>query len=222
MTRLLMIRHGETVFNREGRLQGWLDVPLSDLGVAQAKACAEYLARSPFTPVTHVYSSPLGRAEHTARAVAEAVGADLATDERLREIDVGEIAGMTWDDVADQYPAMMEEYRRNPAATRYPGGESVFDVSDRARDLLQCVVAAHEGETVALVGHAIILKALICHVLHLEVLNHRRMTLGNASLSVAEVVERRGSFRGRVLRLNDRHYLEAVGLDAYADATDAR
>ena len=217
LTRLLMVRHGETVFNRERRLQGWLDVPLSDFGLAQARACASYLAISPLTPVDRVYSSPLCRARHTAGAISDAVAADLTTDERLREIDVGEIAGMAWDDVAHEYPRLMEEYRRNPAATRYPGGESVFDVSDRAGDFLQSIVTAHEGKTVAVVGHAIILKAVICHILRLDVPNHRRMTLGNASLSVAEVAVRGGDFHGRVLRLNDRHYLEALGLDVYSE-----
>ena len=222
MTRLLIVRHGETVFNRERRFQGWLDVPLSDLGSAQARACAGYLARSPFIPVARVYSSPLGRAEQTARAIAEALGVDLATDERLREIDVGKIIGMTWQDVADEYPQLMEEYRRNPAAIRYPGGESVLDVSNRAGDLLRWIAEAHQRETVAVVGHAIILKALICHILRLDVPNYRRMTLGNASLSVAEVDVSTGGLGGKVIRLNDRHYLECAGLDAYTGEADAR
>ena len=215
MTRLLVVRHGETMFNREKRFQGWLDIPLSDFGSAQAKACAGYLARSPFIPVTRIYSSPLCRAQQTAKAIAEAVGADLATDERLREIDVGKIAGMTWEDVAVEHPQLMEEYRRNPTATRYPGGESVLDVWDRAKDLLRHIIEVHAGETVVVVGHAIILKALICHILRLEAPNHRRITLGNASLSVAEAGIEKEEFTGRVIRLNDRHYLEHAGLDAY-------
>ena len=215
MTRLLVVRHGETVFNREKRFQGWLDVPLSDFGSAQAKACADYLARSPFNPVARVYSSPLRRAEQTARAISKALGADLAMDERLREIDVGKIVGMTREDVEDQYPQLMEEYRRNPTATRYPGGESMLDVSDRAGDLLRHVAEAHRGETVVVVGDEIILKALICLILRLDVRNHRRMTLGNASLSVAEVGVHSGDFSGIVIRLNDRHYLEYAGLDAF-------
>ena len=222
MTRLLVVRHGETMFNREKRFQGWLDIPLSDFGSAQAKACAGYLARSPFIPVTRIYSSPLCRAQQTAKAIAGALGADLATDERLREINVGKIAGMTWEDVAVEHPQLMEEYRRNPTATRYPGGESVLDVWDRAKDLLRHIIEAHRGETVVVVGHAIILKALICHILHLEAPNHRRMTLGNASLSVAEAGAERGGFSGRVTRLNDRHYLELAGLDAYTADVDAR
>lgn len=218
MTRLLVVRHGETTFNREKRFQGWLDVPLSDFGSAQAKACAGYLARSPFIPVARVYSSPLRRASQTAGAISEALGADVATDERLREIDVGDIVGMTWEEVEDEYPQLMEEYRRNPIATRYPGGESVLDVWDRAGDLLRHIALANQGETVVVVGHAIILKALICRILRLDVPYHRRMTLGNASLSVAEVGVHAGGFSGRVARLNDRHYLEYAGLDVYREA----
>ncbi|HON43076.1 MAG TPA: histidine phosphatase family protein [Bacillota bacterium] len=222
MARLLVVRHGETMFNREKRFQGWLDIPLSDFGSAQATACASYLATSPLVPVSRVYSSPLCRARQTAKAIAEALGADLATDERLREIDVGKIAGMTWEDTEDEYPKFMEEYRRDPIATRYPGGESVLDVWDRAGHLLRYIAETHRAETVVVVGHAIILKALICHILHLDVPNHRRMTLGNASLSVAEVGMQGRGFVGRVIRLNDRHYLEYAGLDTYTGHVDAR
>ncbi len=222
LTRLLMVRHGETVFNRERRLQGWLDVPLSDFGSAQAKACASYLASSSLVPVARVYSSPLCRARETAKAISDAVSAELLTDDRLREIDVGEIAGMAWDDVVRDYPDLMERYKRNPATTRYPGGESAFDVSRRAESFLRWITEAHSGETAAVVGHAIILKALICRVLGLDVINHRRMTLGNASLSVAEVSACGGGVRGRVLRLNDRHYLERLGLDVYSRELDDR
>jgi len=99
MTKLLLIRHGETMFNRARRLQGCKDVPLSDLGTRQADACANYIASLNRGRITAVYSSPLSRAYVTAGAIGKAVGFDVVTDDRLKEIDVGALEGMTWDEV---------------------------------------------------------------------------------------------------------------------------
>jgi len=103
----------------------------------------------------------------------------------------------------------MVEHRADPIGTRYPGGESVVDVSARARYLADGFVRHHGNETIVVVGHAIVLKALICHVLNLDVANHLRLTVGNASLSIASVSRVDGGVQGRVLLLNDRHFLEA-------------
>lgn len=214
MTKLLLIRHGETMFNRARRLQGCKDVPLSDLGTRQADACANYIASLNRGTITALYSSPLARAYMTASAIGKAVGLDVVTDDRLKEIDVGALEGMTWDEVQLAYPDFMVEHRADPIGTRYPGGESVADVSARARDLADGFVCEHGDETIVIVGHAIVLKALICRVLNLDVANHLRLTVGNASLSIASVSRVDDDVKGKVLLLNDRHFLEALGLDA--------
>ena len=88
MTKLLLVRHGETMFNRERRLQGCRDVPLSDLGIRQADACADYIASFSHGRITAVYSSPLSRAYVTAGTIGKAIGIDVVIDDRLKEIDV--------------------------------------------------------------------------------------------------------------------------------------
>lgn len=214
MTKLLLVRHGETMFNRARRLQGCKDVPLSDLGARQADACADYIASFNHDRITAVYSSPLSRAYMTAVAIGKAIGMDVVTDDRLKEIDVGALAGMTWDEVELAYADFMAEHRADPLAIRYPGGESVVDVSARARDLANAFVRDHGNETIVVVGHAIVLKALICHVLDLDIANHLRLTVGNASLSIVSVSRVDGGVHGKILRLNDRHFLEALRIDA--------
>ncbi len=115
MTKLLLIRHGETMFNRARRLQGCKDVPpLSDLGTRQADACANYIASLNRGTITALYSSPLARAYMTASAIGKAVGLDVVTDDRLKEIDVGALEGMTWDEVQLAYPDFMVEHRADP------------------------------------------------------------------------------------------------------------
>jgi broad specificity phosphatase PhoE len=214
MTKLLLIRHGETMFNRERRLQGCKDVPLSDLGARQADACAGYISSFNQGRITAVYSSPLSRAYMTACAIGKAIGSNVVTDDRLKEIDVGALAGMTWDEVELAYPDFMAEHGSDPIGTRYPGGESVADVSARARDLANTFIRDHGNETIVVVGHAIVLKALMCHVLKLEVANHLRLTVGNASLSIASLSRVDGGVHGKILRLNDRHFLEALRIDS--------
>lgn len=213
MMKLLLVRHGETMFNRERRLQGCRDVPLSDLGIRQADACADYIASFSHGKITAVYSSPLSRAYVTAGTIGKAIGIDVVTDDRLKEIDVGALEGMTWDEVQSAYADFMAEHRADPIGTRYPGGESVVDVSARARYLANTFVRHHGNETIVVVGHAIVLKALICHVLNLDVANHLRLTVGNASLSIASVSRVDGGVHGKILRLNDRHFLEALRID---------
>jgi broad specificity phosphatase PhoE len=209
VTRLLLVRHGETAWNREKRLQGWHDVPLSDLGRRQAVALARYLVACPVGRVDRVYASPLSRALDTAKVVAEECGLDVNTMEDLREIHVGSLAGMTWAEVEARLPGFREAIKKDPTATAYPDGESMLDVVVRARGIVSRMARDNDEETVLLVGHAVILKAVICLILGLDIEYRNRFTLENASLSVAEL-RSADPVRGKISRLNDTHYLEGV------------
>ncbi|MEA4882529.1 MAG: histidine phosphatase family protein [Clostridia bacterium] len=212
MTRLMLIRHGETMWNRERRLQGRSDVPLSDLGRAQAVAGARYMGESRSVGrVSLVYASPQSRAAETARPIAEALRVPIEFDDRLMEVDIGRLSGLTWDEVLSTYVEFAEAHRRNPLSTKYLGGESLLDVQARAANMLGSVIKEHENAAVVLVAHGIVLKALICLILGADVGTHRRIALGNASLTIAEISSAE-PVRGKLLRLNDRHYLERDSL----------
>ncbi|MDF2508866.1 MAG: hypothetical protein K0Q52_2725 [Microbacterium sp.] len=154
--RLLLARHGQTVWNVEHRLQGQLDSPLTDEGIAQAHAIADRL--DGFGVIT-VCSSPLGRAMRTATIIADKLGLEVIEVPELAEVDHGALAGMTWDEVDVAYPTAREERAANRYGWAFPGGESYAQARSRARKALSSCGWASEG-TPLLVSHEMIGRML--------------------------------------------------------------
>ncbi|WP_217183778.1 histidine phosphatase family protein [Streptomyces sp. AC495_CC817] len=154
--RLFLARHGQTAWNLEHRLQGQLDSPLTDDGIAQAEAIAERLRdRS----IRTVCTSPLGRALHTATIIADRCGAELVEIAELAEIDHGRMAGMTWDEIDLAFPSAREDRAANRYGWAFPGGESYAQARARARLALSACGWAAEG-TPLLVSHEMIGRML--------------------------------------------------------------
>lgn len=147
-TRILLVRHGETDWNRDHRWQGQSDPPLNDVGRAQARALAERLATE---PPRAIYSSDLGRARETAEIVGNAFGLSVALDPRLREVDVGEWEGLTMAEVERLYPEGAE--RRREGATGWTTGEAYEAMGARVLEAVREIAAAHPGERVLVVTH---------------------------------------------------------------------
>ncbi|HXM18749.1 MAG TPA: histidine phosphatase family protein [Candidatus Tumulicola sp.] len=147
---LLLVRHGESTWNAEGRYQGRRDSALSDLGVLQAQALAAALATKERPRA--IASSPLSRARQTAQFAAQACGLSLAIDARLVEIDHGAWEGELASDVARRWPEMLRDWKARPESVTFPGGESLKDVlerwqsfrSDLARFESPLVVVTHD------------------------------------------------------------------------------
>jgi probable phosphoglycerate mutase len=154
--RLFLARHGQTTWNLEHRLQGQLDSPLTSEGVAQATAMAEQLADS---GVVTVCTSPLGRALRTAVIIADRLGADLVEVPELAEVDHGALAGMTWDEIDEEFPGAREERAANRYGWAFPGGESYAQARARARKALSSCGWASTGVPL-LVGHEMIGRML--------------------------------------------------------------
>lgn len=157
MTRLLLIRHGETDWNREGRYQGQSDVPLNATGREQAWHLAEALRG---TPLAAIYSSDLRRARETANCLARATGAPLHLDRRLREIGLGEWEGQLFSDIQRLYPDLVRQRREDPLRFAPPGGESLTDLIDRLLSAVRDITALHAREEVALVSHGFALAVI--------------------------------------------------------------
>jgi broad specificity phosphatase PhoE len=139
MTTLLLARHGETDWNREGRWQGWADPPLNETGRIQARLLAEQLRETPFDAV---YSSDLQRARETAEILAAPHGVPVVTDRDLREIDVGSWSGLTRAEIAERFPD----------GTR-PDGETHEQHATRVRGAVTRIARDHPGGRVLIVGH---------------------------------------------------------------------
>lgn len=158
---LILIRHGESVANQMGVVQGHFDSPLNAQGKAQAQALAEALAHERFDAV---YASDLARARETGMAVAERLGLPLSVDARIREIDVGVFSGLSWQAIAERYP---EEHRRFVDSGNWalvPRAEGEEATRERIDSFLAELKERHPGGRVAIAAHGAILRRMI-HVL---------------------------------------------------------
>jgi broad specificity phosphatase PhoE len=151
VTTILLARHGETDWNREGRFQGWADPPLNDAGRAQARELADRLRDSPFDAV---YSSDLRRAHETADIVAAPHDVPVVTDPGLREIDVGSWSGLTRGEIEERFPG-----------TDHHDGESREDHLARVLAAVERIARAHVGERILIVSHGGSLRALRRHAI---------------------------------------------------------
>ena len=156
-TQLLLIRHGETTWNAEHRIQGQLDIPLSPLGVLQSARLAEYLANE---PIDAVYSSGQSRAWLTAAPLAARLGLEVIAEPRLRERSFGIFEGLTLDEIAERYPPEFKKWRERDPAWRPDGGESGQQLIDRVLSAVSDIGTKHPNQTVVLVSHGGVLDVL--------------------------------------------------------------
>jgi probable phosphoglycerate mutase len=179
-TRIIAIRHGETAWNAGSRLQGHRDVPLNELGRAQAACLAQALADE---GIAAVISSDLGRAAETARAFAQPLGLPLTLDAGLRERGFGLLEGHTYGEIEAGFPDMALRWRARDPAFGPPGGEVLSDFYDRSVAAATRWAAAHEGSTIALVTHGGVLDCLYRAALRLDLQAPRTWQLGNAAVN---------------------------------------
>jgi len=153
-SRLVLWRHGETDWNAAGRMQGHLDIPMNATGERQARAAAAVLAEQ--HPATRIVSSDLTRAQTTARMLADLTDLPVATDKRLREINVGEWVGLTYDDIIATDPRLCEAMRRGDDVRRSQSGENATELGLRVAAALRDIVEeAEDGESVVVVTHGL-------------------------------------------------------------------
>lgn len=209
--RLLLVRHAESVGNRELRLQGWAEFPLTDRGLRQAAGLAAALAEA---PVSAVYSSPIRRALDTAEAIAFRLGLAVEVRPALQEYDFGELSGLTWPQIRERRPRLFEEILSEAGEfPAYPGEEGREAFRARVLDALWAIAEKHErDEAVAVVTHAGPIGVFLLDVLQRGYQRPIPFRLDNASVTTVEVAEPE-AFRPRatVIGLNDTCHLAADG-----------
>jgi probable phosphoglycerate mutase len=202
LQRLVIVRHGVTDWNREGRWQGRLDPPLSESGLAEARMVAARIAADPDLRPARIVSSTLARAAQTAALIGEAVGVGVEPDQRLVEIGAGEWEGRTHDELAasdgERYHAW-----RTLAGYAPPGGEPIAEATERVRSLLADVTAGRTWPML-LVSHGGTLRILARLLLDLSAERAENVDIDNASLSSAV---RMGDGPWRLERWNDALHL---------------
>ena len=200
--RVYLVRHGETESNRLGLALGRDNVPLNEHGLWQAERVGRALASE---PLVAVYSSPLRRAQDTAQAVAGHHGREVQVEERLIEMDVGEVEGLPFDEVRKRYPDLLEKWVSGSGPTQtMPGGERLVDVQERAWALVNELAARHGDEVIAAVSHNFVILSLLARAIGIELAQFRRLRHSVAAVSVLDF----GPKRVKVVRLNDTCHLE--------------
>lgn len=178
---LIVVRHGETIWNADRRMQGQQDSPLSERGRAQARALGVRFMTEPFD---HLYSSDLARAYQTAAAIAERTGHEIKVDTRLRERAFGIFEGLTAAEMASRHPEEYARFRARDPDYALPGGECTREFFARSMACFNDIGRRHAGERIVVVAHGMLLDALYRAARGLDLIAARDVDLINASLNV--------------------------------------
>jgi broad specificity phosphatase PhoE len=203
--RLLLVRHGESVGNFENRLQGQAEYDLTDLGRRQAEATGRRLAA---LGVTALYSSPLMRAQQTARTCAAQLGIEVRLEEALSEYHFGEMAGSTYQEVRERLGVAT-----SPAERVYPGEEGRENFFGRVTAAVWRIADEHAGETVAVISHGGPIALFCQSVLGLAYKRPMPFVIGNASICEIDVNDDSNLDRANrsvLTHLNDTHHLRGI------------
>ncbi|MBI4495758.1 MAG: histidine phosphatase family protein [Deltaproteobacteria bacterium] len=190
--RLILIRHGETLWNEMHRFQGFSDIGLSARGTLQARCLADSLKGE---ALSAIYTSSLLRARQTAEAIACHHGCPLIVEEDLKELNQGRLEGITGEELRRDFPEFLESWLLDPSGVKLPQGESLGDLQQRVWSAVERIVREWAGQTVAAVAHSFVNVTILCRVLDLPLKNIRRLRQDAAAKNVIDFLE-----RGAVLR----------------------
>ena len=183
-TKLCIVRHGETAWNAEHRVQGQLDVPLNAIGLAQAQAAAKVLAREKFDVI---YSSDLSRARQTAAPTAELLSMQVAIDPALRERHYGIFERLTYAEVKEKFPEDYARFHARDPDYDFRTGESLKDFSARSIAVVSRIASECEGKSILVFTHGGVLDYLYRFITGLSLSAERDFGIPNAGLNRVEV-----------------------------------
>ncbi len=198
---LLLIRHGETDWNNERRIQGHTDTPLNERGIEQAERLAAKLDSG--ERINALYSSPLARARLTAEIIAKRSGLPLTLDDRLMEKHLGDLEGMSFEEIEIKYPEVARHWRESKEHFLLPGEESAQELQARVKSFLTEISSRHNGARVVVVTHGGTINMLISTLMDLDINRRWPFWFDNASLSWMDLT---GPFP-RLRLLNDTCHL---------------
>ena len=211
-TRVLAVRHGETAWNVENRIQGQLDVPLNDVGRWQAHRLALAMAEQ---SVDAIYASDLSRTVQTATPTSHGCGVGLVTDAGLRERGFGVFEGLTFTEIEQRWPEQSARWRRRDPSFGAEGGETLHDFYARSVDAATRLAAAHAGQTIVLVTHGGVLDCLYRAASRVALDAPRSWQIGNANINRLLYTPQGFTLIGWA----DDYHLDDASLDEACDGT---
>ena len=198
--RLVLVRHGETRLNKDGRILGVGDEPLNSTGREQARSISEELRCDlPF----ELYTSPVIRAWETAQTLSASLDVPAVSLAELSEADAGDLEGLTGREMRDRYPEFAQRWDQDASTARMPGGESLSEVQERAWSAIEALLNDHPDETVVAVTHNFTIQTIVCRVLDMPLRNFQRLRHDVGSITRLELTDSRQT----VVSLNQTSHL---------------
>lgn len=211
MLQVYLVRHGETLWNAERRIQGQSDSPLTEKGETQARQVAE---RAKALGITHIITSDLGRTRRTAEIIADICGCDVTLEPRLRELNMGVLERRPLDSLTEEEEGWRRQLVNGTADGRIPEGESMQELSERMHAALATCLELPQGSRPLLVSHGMALGCLVSTILGLPAYAERRLRLRNCSISRIDYQQSPWLASGWVVETaGDVSHLDAPALD---------
>lgn len=206
MTRLYLIRHGETEWNASSKVQGTTDTKLNEKGILQAELVAKKLAGE---NISALYTSSLTRAKQTAGKISEALKLEAKELHNFREICLGPWQGLTIDEIKENYSDHFKIYREKPSEFNMPGAETFLQVAERFCNAVNNIVVDNQDKNIAVVSHGAAIKAAVISILGIDIEHYNKFRIDNASISILQFSER---YTGgvQVQCLNDICHLNSI------------
>ncbi|MFW6278643.1 MAG: alpha-ribazole phosphatase [Bacillota bacterium] len=200
-TELIIIRHGETDWNKQHKYQGQQDIDLNQQGYQQARQTGSYLASR---KIDALYSSDLKRAYHTAQKINQYQELEIQCQKKLREMDFGTWEGLTYQEIKEKNPQLLAEWNRDPAKINPPRGENLQIVQQRAKKCFQEIIADNEGKKVLIVSHGGVIKVFLATILNMDLKNYWQFNVDQTGINIIKFYEGKAIIK----QLNNRSHLE--------------
>jgi len=201
-TRIILVRHGQTEWNKVERFRGRFDVPLNPTGIDQAKKTAKNISERWHPSV--IYTSPLSRAKETANFIAQSCQLTAQHHQGLIDIDYGKWQGLTPDEAEKTWPEAVKNWFEHPEKAEIPNGESLMDVRLRISETFNQICNQHFDNEIVLVSHTVINRLLIMNVLNIDNRFFWRLHQDPCAINILEQVS--GTFN--LVLMNDISHLE--------------
>lgn len=201
ITKLLLIRHGETSWNALGKFQGCTDIELSEAGILQAS----YLKKALNDSFDVLYTSPLKRAVKTAEVLCEGTKVTPIVEQNIREINFGDWEGLTIKEISETYPDTFKKWRNDDIDAPITGGDgSIRLASERAKACITDIIDKNKGKTIAVVAHGGIIKASLIGLFDFKMSMYQKMSLGNTAVTEIHINDQNNMI---LTRFNDTSHL---------------
>jgi broad specificity phosphatase PhoE len=204
MSKIYLVRHGETEWNKEGRSQGCSnDIPLSEVGMIQANAIANRLKNE---SIDLFFSSNLTRAVQTAKAIAVHHNKEVIMYKEFMEISFGAWEGLRFDEIKEKYIDVYKIWRDTPHIAKVPGAESILEIKERSMTKLMEIINTEKDKNILIVSHGITIKVLIASIMGIDLSNLHKIRQDNTALNIFEY--RNNNFYTHLV--NDTCHLKSI------------